>query len=447
VSSQLAAWWGAPAQLPQLPALGAALAAAAGSDGSDGAAAAALLAAAQPRLAVLLQLLVAGFFPLTSRDLDEWAADGEAWAHVHADHTASGGTEGLHPCCQQLVLSLVLADRVAAAPVLVTLLKGVSELVPAGWGCGGPSQQQQQLPGPSIPGPSGRGYPAVLLLKEAVYEAVALTAYDLHDALDYKSWLHTSLLPEMAAMQQQPGQQQQQQQLPLLPRAAARVVGQWVADLKPEDRPAVYTALTVLLVQPGQQQQGPDAVLQLAAVQALRVLVDDFGFEGPAFVGVLPAVVGALASMVADSDELDTQTQVWFFWGGSCGVSHTGGQHYTSSGSPPTSLSQCAHDVPVPTAAPPPPTNPGLWPAEPHHRAAGARHHAPRGSSAAAAAGRLARRGRPEPAAHPGAVLPVAAGERAGGRQPVRVPPAAAAAGRGAAPGQQPARAAGGRAR
>ena len=108
--------------------------------------------------------------------------------------------------------------------------------------------------------------------------------------------------------------QRRHQMLPLMPRAAARVLGQWVSDLKNEDRQAAYTALTVLLVQPQQQAQGqePDLVLQLAAVAALRLLVDDFGFEGQAFVGVLPTVVNALTGILKNSDELDTQTQVRF---------------------------------------------------------------------------------------------------------------------------------------
>jgi hypothetical protein len=148
------------------------------------------------------------------------------------------------------------------------------------------------------------------LLKEAVYDAAALAAYQLHDAVDYRSWLHSNLLPElMALQQQQPQQQFRQPAVLLMPRAAAHVIGQWVSDLKNEDRQATYTALTMALVQP-QRQQERDVVLQLAAVASLRLLVDDFGFEGQGFVGVLPAVVGALTEMLNDSSELDTQTQV-----------------------------------------------------------------------------------------------------------------------------------------
>ncbi|WIA40697.1 hypothetical protein OEZ86_004393 [Tetradesmus obliquus] len=81
-------------------------------------------------------------------------------------------------------------------------------------------------------------------------------------------------------------------------------------------------AIKPMAAEPAAQQQaagssgsssssGVDVVLQLAAVAALRALVDDFGFEGEAFVAVLPAVLGALCGMLQESEELDTQTQVF----------------------------------------------------------------------------------------------------------------------------------------
>lgn len=285
----------------------------------------------------MLQVLVAGYLPLTVRDLEDWCSEGDVWAHANSD--TAGSTDSLRACCQQLVLSLMLEDTEATAPVLVTLLKGVTALVPAGWGFGQQTaavngQQQQQpgvpaLPGPCVTGPGGVLYPAVLLLKEAVYDAAALTNYQLHDAVDYRSWLHSNLLPEMLALQQPQQHQRQSQVLPLLPRAAARVIGQWVSALKPDDRQPAYAALTVALVQPQaqQRQQEPDVVLQLAAVAAMRLLVDDFGFEGQAFLPVLPAVVGALTAMLKESEELDTQTQVRVAvcWWGEGGRRHSVG--------------------------------------------------------------------------------------------------------------------------
>eukprot|EP00879_Flechtneria_rotunda_P025885 GHRR01027540.1.p1 GENE.GHRR01027540.1~~GHRR01027540.1.p1 ORF type:complete len:987 (+),score=414.93 GHRR01027540.1:174-3134(+) len=318
VSGQLATWWGAPAQPPQLPALAAALAAA-GSGPQQQQPQQQQADGQHTRQSALLVALIAGFFPLTHRDIDEWLDDGEQWALANAD-TASN-LHGLKSCCHQLALSLLLANKASLAPVLVQLLQGVSACVPEGWGRGA-AAAWPAIPGPPVPGPSGAANPAVLLLKEAVYEAVGLAAYELHDYIDYPGWLRGSLLPEMMAV----GNQQHHQQadgssskhkllLLVLPRAAARLVGHWVADLKATDRPAVYRALTVLLVQPSsadkQQQHKPDVVLQLAAVSAMRIIVDDFGFESEGFVEVLPAVMQALTGMLATSQELDTQTQVF----------------------------------------------------------------------------------------------------------------------------------------
>ncbi|WIA20394.1 hypothetical protein OEZ85_004815 [Tetradesmus obliquus] len=241
VSSQLSAWWGFPAQLPPLPALVAAGIVSPQQQQQQ----------AHTRQAVLLQVLIAGYFVLNHRDLEEWSDDPEPWAHANADTAAH--SEGLRSCCHQLALSLLLADKAALAPVLVQLLQQVSQVVPAGWGMGAPPAQQQQqqqqqgwqpLPGPAVHGTGGVQYPAVLLLKEAVYEA--------------------------------PAAQQQ----------AAGSSG-------------------------SSSSSGVDVVLQLAAVAALRALVDDFGFEGEAFVAVLPAVLGALCGMLQESEELDTQTQVF----------------------------------------------------------------------------------------------------------------------------------------
>jgi hypothetical protein len=334
VQQQLSSWWNAPAVPPALPALAAALTAASSSSSSSSTSQQ-RQQEQHSRQTLLLQVLVAGYFPLHLRDLEEWLDQGEQWAHANSDTASS--SEGLKSSSHQLVLSLLLSRKAALSPVLVQLLQGVSALVPPGWGYGSSSssssqQQQQQpgvppLPGPVICGPGGVVYPVLLLLKEAVYEAVALSAYELHDFIDYQGWLRSSLLPEMTSFsngqhQLECGQLHRQQQLlPLLPRAAARLVGHWVAALKSEDRPAVYAALTMLLVQPPHQQHThvaaaaaaaaePDVVLQLAAASALRTLVDDFGFEGAQFLPMLPAVMGALTRMLRDSDELDTQTQV-----------------------------------------------------------------------------------------------------------------------------------------
>lgn len=88
-----------------------------------------------------------------------------------------------------------------------------------------------------------------------------------------------------------------------LRRAVCRIVGAWVARLHADDRPAAYTALVARL---GDE----DAAVALAAAAALHSLVDDFGFEAPAFAAHVAPVVRVLSSILCNSSELDTQTQV-----------------------------------------------------------------------------------------------------------------------------------------
>lgn len=76
---------------------------------------------------------------------------------------------------------LVQDDREGVAPVIVDLLKAKSEACPPGSAA---SQQGQRI-----------GHiPATVLAKEAVYNALGVGAYDLHDYIDFKQWLQTALL-------------------------------------------------------------------------------------------------------------------------------------------------------------------------------------------------------------------------------------------------------------
>lgn len=88
-----------------------------------------------------------------------------------------------------------------------------------------------------------------------------------------------------------------------LRRRAARALGAWAPRLEAGDRPAAYAALLSAL-------GDADAAVRLAAVAALRALVDDFGFDGPQFLPAAGGVMTALAGMLVESEELDTQTQV-----------------------------------------------------------------------------------------------------------------------------------------
>ncbi|GBF94095.1 hypothetical protein Rsub_07082 [Raphidocelis subcapitata] len=236
-----------------------------------------------PRRVALLRALLDGFFPLTARELADWEEDPEAWHHA----TDGGAWEdSLRPCAEHLYLQLLTAQREALAPEVVAALQSANAACPPSAAAAAPD---------GVPGPRVAGVPAALLRREAAYAAAAVGAYELHDYVDFTSWLRGALLQELAitAPAARP-----------LRRAAARAVGAWVPRLEPSDRPAAYAALCSAL-------SDADAAVRLAAVAALRALVDDFGFDAPEFMGCAGAVLSGLAAELMRSDELDTQTQVF----------------------------------------------------------------------------------------------------------------------------------------
>ena len=84
------------------------------------------------------------------------------------------------------LLPLLQSHRKAVAPVLVQLLASASEACPPG----APAALGGQ------PG-AVRGVPAAVLAKEAVYQAVAVGAYELHDYIDFTgglAWVVGSVL-------------------------------------------------------------------------------------------------------------------------------------------------------------------------------------------------------------------------------------------------------------
>lgn len=105
-----------------------------------------------------------------------------------------------------------------------------------------------------------------VLEREAAYRLVAVAAEELHGALDFPAWLHSTLLPEarganLAAARPSPNP---------LRRAALLLPGHWLGELKSEDRMALHTTMLCAL---GREC---DMAVRLAALVTLRALVDDW---------------------------------------------------------------------------------------------------------------------------------------------------------------------------
>jgi len=229
------------------------------------------------RKAALLRALVERYLPLTAADLEAMAREPEQF---HQEAEAGAWREGLRPCAEALFLAVLESDRDALAPTVVGMLAHAAEVCP-------PAAAALAAPGGGVP-------PAVLY-KEAVYNAVGWGAYELHDHVDVSGWLRASLLAEATA-----------EGGPAVPlrRRAVIVLGQWVAKLTQEDRVGAYGALL------GALAAGPMPV-RLAAVGALRLLVDDWGFYADDFAPFLAGTLEALLGLLRGAEEFETQVQAF----------------------------------------------------------------------------------------------------------------------------------------
>ncbi|KAL6777859.1 hypothetical protein ACKKBG_A15955 [Auxenochlorella protothecoides x Auxenochlorella symbiontica] len=222
---------------------------------------------AEDRRPRLLRSLVLRYVPLTSEDLEEWAVGPEAFHHALMN---VAWEESVRGCAENLALALFEGHRKELAPVAVGLLHAA---------CASPD----------------------VLEREAAYRLVAVAAEELHGALDFPAWLHSTLLPEarganLAAARPSPNP---------LRRAALLLPGHWLGELKSEDRMALHTTMLCAL---GREC---DMAVRLAALVTLRALVDDWSFEHAEYTPFVASSFEAVGALLQDATELDTQLQAF----------------------------------------------------------------------------------------------------------------------------------------
>lgn len=102
------------------------------------------------------------------------------------------------------------------------------------------------------------------LHKEAVYRLTAVAADELHGAVDFRSWLHSALVPEArsgAGVARGPDP---------VRRQALLLPSYWLGVLRPEDRPPLYEATLRAL------GRDSDLAIRLAGLVTLTALVEDW---------------------------------------------------------------------------------------------------------------------------------------------------------------------------
>eukprot|EP00200_Dunaliella_tertiolecta_P006752 CAMPEP_0202339348 /NCGR_PEP_ID=MMETSP1126-20121109/1250_1 /ASSEMBLY_ACC=CAM_ASM_000457 /TAXON_ID=3047 /ORGANISM="Dunaliella tertiolecta, Strain CCMP1320" /LENGTH=1084 /DNA_ID=CAMNT_0048929889 /DNA_START=100 /DNA_END=3354 /DNA_ORIENTATION=- len=239
------------------------------------------------RLQGLCMALVGGYMKLTRRDLQDWETDSEEFYHAH---DTSGWQDHPKLCAENLYLTLLKEHQGILAPLVVHLLQQACAACPLH-----PSAQQQHPPSASSDASAAAAFSPAMAAKEAVMNAVAVGAYELHDAIPFPTWLRTSLLPEIL--------QGGAAALPLR-RCAARVVAQWAENLETPDRPAVYSALMQIMAE-------PDACMKLTAATSLTALIGDWNFSEAQFSEFVGPLLHLVTSALPELHEMDSHTHMF----------------------------------------------------------------------------------------------------------------------------------------
>uniref|UniRef100_A0A672QDJ8 Importin-11 n=1 Tax=Sinocyclocheilus grahami TaxID=75366 RepID=A0A672QDJ8_SINGR len=204
--------------------------------------------------------LVSKYFLLTEEELTMWEEDPESFA---VEETGGDSWKySLRPCTEVLFLDIFHNYSQTLTPVLLEMVQ-------------------------NLQGPSNVEDPVQMLMKDAVYNAVGLAAYELFDNVDFDQWFKNQLLGEL---------QVSHNRYKLIRRRVIWLIGQWISvKFKPELRPLLYEVILSLM-------QDPDLVVTLP--------VDDFEFRTEQFLPYLESIFGLLFQLLQQVNECDTKMQV-----------------------------------------------------------------------------------------------------------------------------------------
>ncbi|UPQ97355.1 importin [Chloropicon primus] len=133
-----------------------------------------------------------------------------------------------------------------------------------------------------------------LLLKESLYNAMCLAAYDLHDCVNFKAFFDGQLVKDLSL---------QREENKIIVRRVAYLLAAWVADVPEDMRPQVYNLLMHQLL------PCEDVVIKLAACAVLKVFIDDWNFHEDQFHPYMQQALHNLLLIIQHAYDFDSQVQ------------------------------------------------------------------------------------------------------------------------------------------
>ncbi|CAI5787518.1 importin-11 isoform X1 [Podarcis lilfordi] len=221
-----------------------------------------------PTLTEICRRLVTQYFLLTEEELTMWEEDPEGFT---VEETGGDSWKySIRPCTEVLFIDIFHEYNQTLTPVLLEMVH-------------------------TLQGPTNMDDTQALLIKDAVYNAVGLAAYELFDSVDFDQWFRNQLLAEL---------QITHNRYKPIRRRVIWLIGQWISvKFKSDLRPMLYEAICNLL-------QDQDLVVRIETATTLKLTVDDFEFRTDQFLPYLESMFTLLFQLLQEVRECDTKMQV-----------------------------------------------------------------------------------------------------------------------------------------
>ncbi|NXI90608.1 IPO11 protein, partial [Psophia crepitans] len=226
-----------------------------------------------PTLMEICRRLVTHYFLLTKEELMMWEEDPEGFT---VEETGGDSWKySLRPCTEVLFIDIFHEYNQTLTPVLLEMVH-------------------------SLQGSTNMEDTSAILIKDAVYNAVGLAAYELFDSVDFDQWFKNQLLAEL---------QFSHNRYKPIRRRVIWLIGQWISvKFKSDLRPMLYEAIRNLL-------QDQDLVSCIHMQSVLFFLngclpVDDFEFRTDQFLPYLESMFTLLFQLLQEVTQCDTKMHV-----------------------------------------------------------------------------------------------------------------------------------------
>ncbi|XP_054042582.1 importin-11 isoform X4 [Rissa tridactyla] len=221
-----------------------------------------------PTLMEICRRLVTHYFLLTKEELTMWEEDPEGFT---VEETGGDSWKySLRPCTEVLFIDIFHEYNQALTPVLLEMVRGLQ-------------------------GSTNMEDTSAILIKDAVYNAVGLAAYELFDSVDFDQWFKNQLLAEL---------QVSHNRYKPIRRRVIWLIGQWISvKFKSDLRPMLYEAIRNLL-------QDQDLVVRIETATTLKLTVDDFEFRTDQFLPYLESMFTLLFQLLQEVTQCDTKMHV-----------------------------------------------------------------------------------------------------------------------------------------